>query len=342
MTGARTMNLDGYLVQAWKISQDEVSLLWAGKKTQLDPHLVQAWKDMKESPAASVHSDSGIKLVLKTDQTNHIMIYPGAFNPPHRGHVEILEDGFSNAGPGLNIVAAVVAPTGDDRLREKEANRKPPGPSQNQVTFSQRQRESLLRDHLSSRADAKELACKTQVWKFPSLDPFDGYMRLVQKLAADDGFAIEFVSLKGADHLTLDKPPKLSSLLDCRAVIFSEISRVNEEAWANGRPTPLKGGWRKWSLVSRATGRDGVTRSVWRSTLADPAGSEVRLLADDNAAGKFLTSSTAIRGLMMDPPKGMDSESLAQALGKAGAISPQTILKYHQENCLLSLKGPAQ
>jgi hypothetical protein len=314
------------------MSQDDVRLLQAGKKTQLDAHLLQAWKSMTEPPAASVRKDRMIKPVLRSDQTNYIIIYPGAFNPPHRGHVEILEDGFCNSGPTLNIVAALVAPTSDDRLLAKEADRSGTGPSQNQVTFSQSQRESLLRDHLSNRASVKELACKTQVWKFHSLDPFDGYMRLVQKLAADEGFTIDFLSLKGADHLSFDKPLKLSSLLDCRKVIFSEISRVNEEAWTNGRPTPLKGGWSKWSVVSSVTGRDGVCRSVWQSTLVTPAGSAVRLLTDDNKAGKFLTSSTAIRNLIMDPPKGMNSESLAQALGKTGAISPKTLLKFYMEN----------
>lgn len=97
--GARTENLDGYLLRAWRMSQDDVRLLQAGKKTQLDAHLLQAWKSMTEPPAASVRRDRRIKPVLRSDQTNYIIIYPGAFNPPHRGHVEILKDGFWNSGP---------------------------------------------------------------------------------------------------------------------------------------------------------------------------------------------------------------------------------------------------
>ena len=44
---------------------------------------------------------------LDKSRTNRIMIYFGSFNPPHRGHLNLLKFAFLQGGPNLNLVAAI-------------------------------------------------------------------------------------------------------------------------------------------------------------------------------------------------------------------------------------------
>ncbi|KAH8777601.1 hypothetical protein F5883DRAFT_517941 [Diaporthe sp. PMI_573] len=336
-----------------------------GVKTErLERYFVQAWQEMQDPDVeidlpASIFARKGVygQPILRSDRTNHVLTYAGAFNPPHIGHVEILADGFYNSGPGLNIVSAFVVPIGDDGIQAKEDARKGPGPAKKELVFTQKQRADLLMSHLRETNELRDLACKTKVWNLPTLDPFPGYMRRVMELAAADGFDVEFLSLKGPDHLRFDKPIKHPALLDCRKIIFSEVSRPNDDAWVNGQLRPLKGGWSSWSEISSVTGTQGVTSSVWECTLADPAGSAVRLLTHDNKADKPDISSSGIRKMILDPATRLGLEVfnqklisssgmrktvipaetlgldvLIQELKEAGAISPEMLAEFLTED----------
>lgn len=297
----RTEGLERYLVQALKEIQDP--------NAEIDlPKSIFARKSVYNQP------------ILRSDQTNHILIYAGAFNPPHVGHVKILADGFYNSGPGLNIVSTFVVPIGDNGLRAKEDARK----GSSQLVFTQKQRAELLIAYLRETDELRDLACKTKVWNSPTLEPFPGYMRRVMQLAGVDEFDVEFLSLKGPDHLWFDKPVKHPALLSCRKIIFSEISRANGKAWINGQPRPLKGGWSPWSKISSVTGDDSVTSSVWECTLTNPAGSAVRLLTDDSKAPKPEISSTGIRKMLSDPATSLGLEVFNQKLISSSGVRKTT------------------
>lgn len=268
------------------------------------------------------------KPIVRSDQTNHILTYTGAFNPPHSGHMEILADGFHNSGPGLNIVSSFVIPIPDDGLQAKEDARKSTEPAPRRVMLTLKQRAELVMAHLRGTEELKELACKTKVWSFPEFAPIPRYMRRVIELAAADGFDVEFVSLKGPDHLWYNSPIRHPALILCNKIIFSEVQRANEDTWARGRPRRLRGGWSRWSEISSETGDDGVTRSVWESTLKTPAGSAVRLLTDDNEADKPEISSTRIRKVILESAPGEDLEELVQKLRDAYVISPETLVEF--------------
>lgn len=302
----------------------------------LERYLVQAWQEIV-GPNVEMHLPASIfarkitesdKPFLRSDQTNHILTYAGAFNPPHLGHIEILADGLKNSGPGLNIVSAFVVPLHDNGLKAKEDGRKNTGPAPRQVMLTLTQRAELVMAHLRGTEALRELACKTDVWSFPDLDPMSGYMRRVIELAAADGFDVECVSLKGPDHLWHDRPINHPALTLCRKIIFSEIQRASKDAWVRGRPRRLAGGWSHWSEISSVTGTDRVTRSVWECTLETPAGSAVRLLTDDNVAEKPEISSTRIRKDIMESAPGKNSESLVQMLKDAYVISPETLVEF--------------
>lgn len=306
----RTMCLRRYLAQAWQ--------------EMVDP---KVRKHLPESIFARKMTEND-EPFLRSNQPNHILMYTGAFNPPHEGHMDILADGFNNSGPGLNIISTFVFPIPDDGLQAKEDARKNTRPAPRQVRLTLKQRAELITAHLRGTEALRELACKTKVWSFPELDPIPGYMRRVMELAAADGFDVEFVSLKGSDHLWYDRPIKHPAIILCNKVIFSAIRRPNEESWVDGSPRPLMGGWSPWSQICNETGDDGVMRSVWECTLEDPVGSVVRLLADDDNTQGPETSSTRIRKIILESAPGEDVEALVQRLRDACVLSPETLVGF--------------
>ena len=44
---------------------------------------------------------------LDSSRVNRILVYPGSFNPPHRGHLHLLSHVFHHGVPDLNVVAAI-------------------------------------------------------------------------------------------------------------------------------------------------------------------------------------------------------------------------------------------
>ncbi|KAH7075545.1 hypothetical protein BKA63DRAFT_299921 [Paraphoma chrysanthemicola] len=42
---------------------------------------------------------------------NYILLYRGAFNPPHIGHLNFLKDSLAHAGPDLHIIGAIIQPS---------------------------------------------------------------------------------------------------------------------------------------------------------------------------------------------------------------------------------------
>lgn len=59
---------------------------------------------------------------LDPSRTNVILVYHGSFNPPHRGHLAVLWHAYHQLAQDLNIIAAIIRPSQDDRLRFKYRN----------------------------------------------------------------------------------------------------------------------------------------------------------------------------------------------------------------------------
>lgn len=64
--------------------------------------------------------------LFRKQDVNRIILFPGAFNPPHIGHLNLLRWVFEHAGHDLHIVAAIVVMTDDDRLVYKTSGEPDP------------------------------------------------------------------------------------------------------------------------------------------------------------------------------------------------------------------------
>ncbi|TWU72086.1 hypothetical protein ED733_003983 [Metarhizium rileyi] len=57
--------------------------------------------------------------VIHADDSNRVLLFPGAFNPPHQGHVQLLKSVLSDVTRHLNIRGVIIFPQDDEQVREK-------------------------------------------------------------------------------------------------------------------------------------------------------------------------------------------------------------------------------
>ncbi|POR35862.1 Uncharacterized protein TPAR_03939 [Tolypocladium paradoxum] len=141
---------------------------------------------------------------------NHILLYPGCFNPPHKGHLALLNHVLRNAGADLSLTAAVVVFTDDDKLAAK--NRKEERP----LLLSKARRAELWRE--AAIADDR-------VWVFGGSE--DSWKRLREQLQRDlarQKIDLRFLLLVGPDWISARSVTDPKSW-GCVESVTSDISR---------------------------------------------------------------------------------------------------------------------
>jgi hypothetical protein len=86
---------------------------------KVDDYLARASKKKATRMKRNSHRQDEVEPLLKKGKTNRILVYPGAFNPPHRGHMRALQHAFHECGPEFNAVAAIVLLAPDTYLSYK-------------------------------------------------------------------------------------------------------------------------------------------------------------------------------------------------------------------------------
>lgn len=274
---------------------------------------------------------------FRSDQRNRILVYAGAFNPPHIGHMACLADGLQHiaqeTGPG-GIVAAIVAPLDDVALQEKEEKRRLADPAayptKTPILLSSKERADLFSEYLCSPAcglDAN-LRSKVQVWapgRHSGVGEFPGPLAAA---AAEEGFYVDFVILRSPEYLYHNAKRRNPEDFhpQCSMVLFSEAAGRNNPGvrLPDGSLRQFGSPWSAWEvLVWDEDLGDGVRRTVWSTR---SAGSEQRMLSTRNASqAERGFSSTEIREMLYQSDSD-GHEGLVPRLRAAGAVSVEALV----------------
>ena len=163
---------------------------------------------------------------LRSDRINRILLYPGSFNPPHRGHLELLHHGFTKSGRDFNIVAAMVLCLDDEALIKKLAGRK------DAVIFTKAERVRLWKGYVPS----------DWYWIYDqSVREWFDFQNRLTRVIKKDGFQVSWVLLCGPYYVGVDCLPSAKQW-GCKEIIVSDIGRpANFTCRARNTLTDLNG-----------------------------------------------------------------------------------------------------
>lgn len=279
--------------------------------------------------------------MLRSDGPNRLLIYCGSFNPPHIGHMSCFADGlddcFKEYKDKGGVLAAIPCPLDDEALFSKKKQPR---------MLTRTQRADLIAGHLLNETSNNTAAVPIQIWSTSQLSGVADFVRLVSLAASREGFPIDFIVLRGGDHMYFDRVIRSPRAIDpqCSRLLFSEAAgRFNPDAWIDEKPRRFQGGWGDWDFMGVSSSvSTGDQLQIWSSSQGaspkwSPGGkSEVRLLiaqtgSTDNGGEvpKLGFSSTRVRKVVAEGlaefETGVDRETLIAKLRDAGALSPQML-----------------
>lgn len=185
------------------------STVHAPKAALLEPYIRSTLQTFDSAddidPSYPIFTPSLNPPILRPGRINRVLIFPGCFNPPHKGHVQTLSHGFHNIGADLNVVATVIRFVGgascarkiryhDSRKKKKKGGRPPAKP----FVLSRQERIALWEGDAEAAAD-----CLKWAWPCPLQHrEFNRFLRLVQAAASKDGLVLRYMWLTGGDHVS--------------------------------------------------------------------------------------------------------------------------------------------
>lgn len=196
----------------------------------LQHYLQAAYKEVRLTSEAATSPLKHLTGTLRADRENLILVYGGSFNPPHRGHVDVLLSGLR---PEVAAVAIVVLPSEDFHLRHKVANSHPD-------FFLERHRRADIWKAIPSIP-------KEMVWVWSTTwYPFKPFTEAVVRLTKADGFDVAFSHLIGPDNLDLGDPLMILPYRLSRILVTNKARHIATQFRPDGKPA-LWQGFGEWS-----------------------------------------------------------------------------------------------
>ncbi|CAH0050891.1 unnamed protein product [Clonostachys solani] len=273
--------------------------------------------------------------LVQVDAITRILVYPGSFNPPHRGHLHLLDHVFQNAGYKAEYHAAIILLMDDEHLTRKLESL-----PENGLLVPLERRTALWQQAVSHND-------KYWVWDNGAMDNFTAFIDALQLRLATHT-TIELVGLLGPDSFSLTEPVPSPTTWYCRHLVTSNGWRGAAFAGDVMQRLPGCSTWRHTHTdrgeigaeISRTMqGRDPeyihreVERVVWNSQKSvwclmeeEIPGTILLYNAYDQVQGQENMSSTDIRRAMaplMERPGTV--LQMANTLHAAGALSPNTL-----------------
>ncbi|KAI9041399.1 CDP-diacylglycerol-serine O-phosphatidyltransferase [Aspergillus affinis] len=197
---------------------------------RMDVRNSQSLRAVRLTSPSDLNKIQHLDVTLQTGRENLIVIYGGSFNPPHKGHLDVLLSGLR---PELGAAAMLVLPSEDFHLCHKLAS------SQSNFFLSRTRRADLL--------DAIPDIPKNRVWVWSSTwYPLKPFMETVVRLTQADGFEVAFTHLVGPDNLNLENPLDNYPYELPRMLVSNKARHVAEHSGSDGRPAAWKG-FEEWS-----------------------------------------------------------------------------------------------
>ncbi|KAK7749056.1 hypothetical protein SLS62_008451 [Diatrype stigma] len=235
---------------------------------------------------------------LSRDHANRILLFNGCFNPPHRGHLALLEDAFHHSGEDLHAIAAVVLVASEEYLRWKFHRPRAEG---RDVHLSDAQRIQLWEGELGATNNNWCLAYPEDQW-------WEVSDRLKRDLARD-GFELEFVRVAGGDKVGLRS--QAHGQWNCRTLITSDICRRVDffdgggkghgDDGGNDSPATLKNHrpWREVKVADEIL-RERARQHVLHSPGLDGSGVVMAVAGDAGGTGAAAAATAAKSSLVED------------------------------------------
>ncbi|KFA79773.1 hypothetical protein S40288_00723 [Stachybotrys chartarum IBT 40288] len=155
------------------------------------------------------HGSAQSPPLLRPHGMNRLLVFPGSFNPPHRGHSDLLSFAFRNAGDDMHVTGAIILLTDDNRLIDKNAS------VDNALVLPKETRAQLCRAQFPD----------DWAWVYDgSEDSWPGFQKgLVDKLQKDR-IELKFMLLGGPDWFSVNEILGFGEW-GCDDCITSDVSR---------------------------------------------------------------------------------------------------------------------
>ncbi|KAE9961149.1 hypothetical protein BLS_003750 [Venturia inaequalis] len=204
-----------------------------------------AQKEVHLTGKAELDSVQHLDVNLQYERNNLILVYGGSYNPPHRGHIDVLLSGLR---PEVGALAIVVLPCEDYLLRNKMVN-------SDSGFFLRMQRRAEVWDVMSA-------VPKDKVWIWPSTYfPFKPMIKALTRLAMTDGFKVDFLHMIGPDNLRLQDPLMILPYISPGILVSNKARHVATHFTPGGKPVVWKG-FGPWSRGQCSRSNVGVPENT--------------------------------------------------------------------------------